>query len=67
MILAAGMSPAWQQILEFEAVHVGRVGPVDLRDDRLVVRVEHLGLGARGARYPGPVDVETRHGSPALS
>ena len=25
MILAAGMSPAWQQILEFDAVHVGRV------------------------------------------
>lgn len=25
MILAAGLSPAWQQILEFEAVHVGRV------------------------------------------
>lgn len=25
MILAAGMSPAWQQILEFEAVHVGQV------------------------------------------
>lgn len=25
MILAAGMSPAWQQILEFDALHVGRV------------------------------------------
>src|SRR4051794_13104171 len=25
MILAAGLSPAWQQILEFEAVHVGSV------------------------------------------
>lgn len=25
MILAAGMSPAWQQILEFDAVQVGRV------------------------------------------
>lgn len=25
MILAAGLSPAWQQILEFDAVHVGRV------------------------------------------
>lgn len=25
MILAAGLSPAWQQILEFDAVHLGRV------------------------------------------
>lgn len=25
MILAAGLSPAWQQILEFETLHVGRV------------------------------------------